>query len=100
MQLAMTLKRVARSEVLWRIAAAVLGGYAFCWGLIALSVAGLYALGLEFHDAETLGSILAFLAYLAVFLWAFCAATLRPVWLVLAGGGAALASLIQHFLLA
>ena len=32
------------SAVLWRVAAAVLGGYAFCWGFIALGVAGLFAL--------------------------------------------------------
>lgn len=95
--------RVLRSPVLWRIAAALLGGYAFCWGLIALCVAGLYSLGMAFHDAESLGAILGFLAYLAAFLWAFGAARLLPVWCVLLGGGAAmagLATLLQSRLMA
>jgi hypothetical protein len=81
-----------------RILLAVLGGYAFCWGVIALCAAGTFPLGAEFHDGETLGSILALLVYPAAFLWAFAA---RSVWLVgtvLVGGGAlmaAAASLIQ-----
>lgn len=96
------LKQGLRSAVLWRVAAAVLGGYAFCWGLIALGVAGLVALGMPFEDAEQLSSMLAWLAYLAAFLWAFGAARLAPVWTVLAGGGAlmaGLASLLQFFLI-
>ena len=76
---------------------AVLGGYAFCWGMIALCAAVTFPLGAEFHDGETLGSILALLVYPAAFLWAFAA----RIWLVgavLVGGGAlmaAAASLIQ-----
>lgn len=96
------LKQVWRSAALWRVAAAVLGGYAFCWGLIALGVAGLFALGMPFEDAEQLSSMLAWLAYLVAFLWAFGAARLAPVWTVLAGGGAlmaGLASLLQFFLM-
>lgn len=81
-----------------RILLAVIGGYAFCWGVIALCAAATFPLGAEFHDGETLGSILAFLAYPAVFLWAFAARSLWRVGAVLAGGGAlmaAAASLIQ-----
>src|SRR5690606_26613262 len=88
-------------SVLWRIAAAVAGGYAFCWGFIALGVACLFALGMAFHDAESLSSMLAFLVYIGVFIWAFAAPNLNRVWLVLAGGGAlmaATASLIQFIL--
>ncbi|WP_326542098.1 iron uptake protein [Pseudorhodoferax sp.] len=79
---------VSRAHLLARIAAAVFGGYAFAWGLVALGMAGLFALGMPFHDAEHLTAMLAMLAYLVVFLWAFAARSLPRVWLVLAGGGA------------
>lgn len=86
-----------------RIAGAVLGGYAFTWGLIALGMALLFAAGLEFHDAENLTAFVGFLAFTAVFLWAFAAKTVVRVWLVLAGGGIAMAGaaeLVQRALLA
>lgn len=92
----------SRLAALWRALAAILGGYAFCWGFVALGVAGLYALGMAFHDAEHLSSILAFLVYVAVFIWAFAARSLVRVWVVLLGGGALMAgaaSLIQLMLL-
>lgn len=85
-----------------RIAAALLGGYVFTWGLIALGVALLFAAGMEFHDAESLGYIIGFLVYLTVFLWAFASRYLKRVWLLLAGGGVlmtASASLIQSLLI-
>lgn len=94
--------RRTRWAVLSRVTAALLGGYAFCWGFIALGVAGLYRLGMPFHDAEHLSSIVAFLLYLSVFLWAFAARSLPRVWTVLAGGGALMAgaaSLLQAQLL-
>jgi len=84
-----------------RILLAVLGGYACCWGVVALFAAATFALGAEFHDGETLGSILALLLYPAAFLWAFAA---RRLWLagtVLVGSGALMAgtaSLIQSVL--
>lgn len=77
---------------------AILGGYAFCWGVIALCAAGTFLLDEEFHDGETLGSILALLIYPAAFLWAFAARSLWRAGAVLVGGGAlmaAAASLIQ-----
>ena len=92
----------SRLAALWRALAAIGGGYAFCWGFVALGVAGLYALGMSFHDAEHLSSILAFLVYVMAFLWAFTARSLLRVWAVLAGGGvlmAVLASLLQARLL-
>lgn len=82
--------------------AAVLGGYAFTWGFISLGVAGLFAVGMEFHDAENLASMLGLLLFLALFLWVFSERNLKRIWLTLAGGGAlmtALASLIQMLLL-
>ncbi len=83
---------VTRFHVVHRIAAALLGGYAFCWGLIALGVASLFPLGLDFHDAESLSNIVALLAFVIVFCWAFMARSLPKVWLILAGGGAAMAA--------
>jgi hypothetical protein len=84
-----------------RILLAFLGGYAFCWGVIALCAAGTFPLHAEFHDGETLGSILALLIYPAAFLWAFAARCLWLVGTVLVGGGALMAgaaSLIQSAL--
>jgi hypothetical protein len=69
-----------------RIAAALLGGYVFTWGFTALGIAGLAASGVDFHEAETALMLLAFLVYLPLFLWAFSAARLARVWLVLGGG--------------
>ncbi len=48
---------------------------------------------MEFHDAESLGSIIGLLLYLGAFLWAFSARRLWPVWLVLAGGGGVMTGL-------
>lgn len=75
-----------------RVGAAVLGGYAFAWGVVALGAAALFAAGMGFHDAEFLASMIGILAYLVVFLWAI--ATPRPgrCWLVLTGGGALMAA--------
>ncbi|AFJ03674.1 hypothetical protein Q7C_2553 [Methylophaga frappieri] len=81
-----------------RILVAVFGGYIFCWGFIALTVAACYAAGMAFHDGEQLGSILSFLIYPAVFLWAFATRRVGLVAAVLVGGGALMtvtASLIQ-----
>lgn len=89
-------------NVALRIAAGMLGGYAFTWGFIALAITSLFAARLDFHDAETLGTILGFVLFLVVFLWAFAARSVLRVWLVLAGGGALMAgaaSLVQRALL-
>jgi hypothetical protein len=91
--------RITGHHPLWRIAAAILGGYAFTWGFIALGMAGFFALGMPFHDAEHLTAIIGFLLYLVLFLWAFAARNLARVWAVTAGGAlvmAGAASLIQH----
>ncbi|HSI56186.1 MAG TPA: iron uptake protein [Ideonella sp.] len=94
-------KRRDRATLAARILLAVCGGYAFCWGLIALCAAGTFPLGAEFHDGETLGPILALLVYPAAFLWAFAARSLWRIGAVLVGGGALMAtaaSLIQSAL--
>lgn len=100
--LLMATSDVPRLQIVSRIAAGVLGGYAFTWGFIALSVGLLFAARLEFHDAEALATILGFIVFLAAFLWAFGAASVGRVWLVLAGGGALMAgaaSLVQSAIL-
>jgi len=91
----------SRQHIVLRVAAALLGGYAFAWGFIALGTAALFAAGMPFHDAEFLSSMLGILAYLAVFLWVFAVPGLRRAGAVLVGAGAAmagLASLLQHTL--
>ena len=99
--MATTTASATRLPIALRIGAAVFGGYAFCWGFLALTVAGAYALGMKFHDGEHLGSILAFLLYLVAFCWAFVTPSLARAWIVLVGGGAAMAaaaSFLQHLI--
>lgn len=71
-----------------RIIAAILGGYAFTWGFSVLGITSLVALGIDFHEAETGLSLIAFLVFLGLFLWAFAAKSMIRVWLLLAGGAA------------
>ena len=68
-----------------RVLSAVLGGYVFTWGFSSLGIAGLAALGVDFHEAETGVLMLAFLVFLGVFLWAFASSSVARVWAVLAG---------------
>jgi hypothetical protein len=85
-----------------RVLSAVLGGYVFTWGFSSLGIAGLAALGVDFHEAETGVLMLAFLMFLGVFLWAFASSSVARVWAVLAGGGALMtlsAWLIQQSML-
>lgn len=93
----------SRAHLFGRLAAGVLGAYAFCWGFIALGLALLYGAGLSFHDAEHLASIVGLLLFLGVFCWAFAARSLARVWVTLAGGGILMsggAALAQRALLA
>ena len=75
-------------HVLSRVCASIFGSYAFTWGFIALGTSSLIVLGTEFHEASSPTSMFGFLIYLAAFCWAFIAASLVRVWVVLAGGGA------------
>jgi hypothetical protein len=81
---------LAIHHVVSRIAAALLGGYAFVWGVTTFGITALVALGVGYDEARTTLMLLAFLVFLGVFLWAFAAASLARVWLVLAGSGVAL----------
>jgi len=83
---------ISRSDIVWRTLAAVFGGYAFTWGLIAFGMAAMVAADMEFHDAEHLTAIIGFLVFLAIFLTAFAARNIVRVWLVLAGGAVVMAS--------
>lgn len=74
-------------HIVSRIAASLLGSYAFCWGFVTLGLALLLTLGMPFDDARDLVMLIAFLVYLVLFCWAFAAASLARVWAVLAGGG-------------
>ena len=71
-----------------RIAAALLGGYAFVWGFTTLGIVLGTVIGATYGDAQTTLYLLAFLVFLIVFLWAFVARSTVRVWGVLAGGGA------------
>ena len=91
----------SRLHIVSRIAASILGGYAFTWGFAALGMALLFSAGMPFHDAEHLSYIVAFIVFLVAFLWAFAATSVVRVWLVLASGGALMAvaaSLVQQAL--
>lgn len=93
---------LTRTTVVLRIAAALLGGYAFTWGFAALAMAGLVALGVDFHEAEHAALLPAFLVFLVALLWAFAGRRLARIWALLVGGGAAMtlaAWLLQRSLL-
>ncbi len=82
-----------------RIAASLLGGYAFVWGFTTLCIALGLALGSAYDDARTLAQLLAFVLFLACFCWAHAAASAARAWIVLAGGGAVMTGatwLITH----
>ena len=79
---------VSTVHIVSRIAAGLLGGWSFVWGCAWLGITlGLLA-GVPYLEAVQLAYLLAFLLFLGVFCWAFAAASLARVWLVLGGGGA------------
>lgn len=81
------------AHVASRIAASLLGVWMFTWGFVVAGTAALVAAGMPYDDALTLLYLLAFIVFLVLFLWSFAAKSLRRVWLVLAGGGIAMALL-------
>lgn len=88
--------------VLSRLAAALLGGYVLTWGAAALFMAASVALGMGFHDAEAIALILAFVFFLAVFLWSFARPLGARVGLTLVGTGLVMGALalgVQRLLL-
>ncbi len=100
----MTVPRASRLQIVNHVAAAIVGGYAFTWGFISLAIGVLFFAGLDFHDAESLASLVGYLVFLTMFLWTFGTRRLNvlKLWIVLVGGGglmAAAASLVQQELL-
>ena len=59
-----------------RLAVALIGGYAFTAGLVAMIGAGLPHWGMERVEAATLGAILGLPAYLVIIIWV--ASSVRP----------------------
>jgi hypothetical protein len=84
----MATRSLTPRHIVSRIAASLLGGYLFVWGCTTLGIMLLVAADMPYGEAQTLTHLLAFLVFLAVFCWAFAAASLVRVWTVLAGGGA------------
>jgi hypothetical protein len=77
-----------RLSIASRVAAGLLGGYAFVWGFTTLVIALALAGGSDYDEARQLANLIAFLVFLSVFLWAFASQRLLRVWVVLGGGGA------------
>jgi hypothetical protein len=77
-------------SILSRIAASLLGGYVFVWGFVTLGITLMMEAGMDFEEARTLAYLLAFLVFLFCFCWAYVASSLARVWIMLAGGGAAM----------
>jgi hypothetical protein len=85
-----TLNNLSPRIIVSRIAASLFGGYVFVWGFTTLTIMLAVAAGMPYGDAQTLAYLLAFLVFLTAFCWTFAAASLGRVWIVLAGGGAAM----------
>lgn len=93
--------RVTPGQVLGRVLAALLGGWAFVWGFCALWITVAVAAGSSYAGAHRAAMLLAFLLFLVLFCWSFAARGLLRVWGWLAGGAAtmtALAWLLQRSL--
>ena len=77
-------------SVLVRLVAAIAGGYAVAAGLAALAAVALPAAKLmPRSEAVVLASMLAFLIYLALLIWAFADRRLARLCLVMAAAGIA-----------
>lgn len=75
-----------------RFAAAILGGFVFAYGFVALATLAGFALGLPFFESWALTMMLSIAVYLAALLWGFAARRTAIVWAVLGGGGVAMAA--------
>jgi hypothetical protein len=79
-----------------RVLGAVLGGYALSAALVALlSVALPLVSGLARSEAVILASMLGFLIYLGLLLWAFAERRLARVWVVTVGGAGLAYALVR-----
>lgn len=79
---------MTRLSVLVRLVAAIGGGYAVAAGLAALAAAALSTGGVMARsEAVVLASMLAFLVYLALLIWAFADRRLARLCLMLTAAG-------------
>src|SRR5688500_4954304 len=77
-------------QVVLRVSAALLGSYAFVWGLTSLAITLGVAAGMRYSEIQAAAFLVAFLVFLTCFCWAFVARRVSRVWIVLGGGGAAM----------
>ena len=92
-----------RLTITRRLVATLLGSFAFTWGLVAVGVAGLSALEVDYHEAEVVLMLLAFVVFLPLFLWSFASPRQGRVMVLLFGGAVFLVAsawAIQRALLA
>lgn len=75
-----------------RFAAAIIGGFVFSYGFVALATLVGFALGLPFFEAWSLTMMLAIVVYLGALIWSFAARNIWLVWGGLAGGGCLMAA--------
>ena len=85
--------RLTAAHVISRVLASLVGGWFFVWGLTVAGIAVGVLAGVDYHQMEALMYLLAFPVFLALFCWAYAAASITRVWLVLAGGGALMTGL-------
>jgi hypothetical protein len=83
---------VTATAIANRIAASLLGGWAFVWGFSTLGITSLVALGQSYDEARMAVMLLAFLVFLTAFCWTFAAARMARVWAVLGGGAVLMTS--------
>lgn len=84
---------VSPAHIVMRVAAGLAGGWLFVWGCTSLGITLALLAGVTYDEAIGTAYLLAFLVFLVAFCWAFAAASLRRVWLVLGGGGAVMSLL-------
>lgn len=70
-----------------RFAAAILGGWLFTYGFVALATLLGFVAGIPFFESWSLAWMLSFVVFLVVLIWGFTPRRTWVVWTVLAGGG-------------
>lgn len=88
-------RMAATRAVLLRIIGAVLGGYAVSAAVVALLAVGLTRLSMARSEAVVSASLLGFVLYLLVLLWAFSVRSLWRLWAGVVGGSALAYGLTQ-----
>lgn len=94
---AATATRSHTPRPVFRVLVALLGGYGFARGFVALATATLARSGVPYDDAWMLAAIVGFPLLLAIVIWAFGARRVTRVALVL-GAGAIAMNVAAHVL--